>query len=259
MTPPPRRSGPTAASWIFIKSPFFIERWIYFSPPEKALQEQMCGNSLIFKWRENGLYRPCCISRNTSTQSPISSKWGWVTHSGNSSSLPSSGWQKWSHLRGAHLVTWHNNDCGCATFTESSSRHITTCSLLRRLLALTADIRLRCPRISRRCRRSCGNVSGRTCLWPHGGPYCRHITTCSEHYYWGICSVFGQNTRNMHLQNPLSTQDKIRHVKWKRARELCWMAATTWAYNRLLFSRCSCEYSHYWTLSALQICNESPS
>lgn len=98
------------------------------SPPlrpfEKALQEQMCGNSLKFKWRENGLYCPGCISRNTSTQSPINSKWGWVTHLGNSSSLPSSGWQKWSHLRLAHLVTWHNIDCGWATFTESRSRYI---------------------------------------------------------------------------------------------------------------------------------------
>lgn len=96
----------------------------FIFPPLKRLSRHRCvENSLIFKCRENGLYRPCCISRNTSTQSPISSKWGWVTHSGNSSSLPSSGWQKWSHLRGAHLVTWHNNDCGWATFTESSSRH----------------------------------------------------------------------------------------------------------------------------------------
>lgn len=52
---------------------------------------------------------------------------------------------------------------------------------------------------------------------------------------------------------------KLATWKWKGAHEHRWMAATTWAYNRPLFSRCRCEYSHRWTLSALQICRNLPS
>lgn len=171
-----------------------------FPPSEKALQEQMCGNSLKFKWRENGLYRLCCISRNTSTQSPISSKWGWVTHSGNRSSLPSSGWQKWSHLRGAHLVMWHNNDCGWATFTESSSRHIPL--LLVHYWGGFRRWRVIYGLAATESAVGVGGLlkcKGETCQDPRplGGPYCRHITPCSQHSYWGICSLLGQNTRNV--------------------------------------------------------------
>lgn len=47
----------------------------------------------------------------------------------------------------------------------------------------------------------------------------------------------------MHLAKPFQTKLALR--KRENARE----QGCTWADNRLLFSRCRCEYSHQWTLS----------
>ena len=60
----------------------------------------------------------------------------------------------------------------------------------------------------------------------------------------------------MHFAGLLSIPDNISIMKWERACEWGWWRATREG-NRLLFSRCRCEYSHHWTLSIFHLCTRT--
>lgn len=129
----------------------------------------------------------------------------------------------------AHLVAWHNNDSGWATFRDSSSRYIPLLLVhycggfwqWRLIYGLAATESALGVSVLLKCKDDLPRPE------PHQSVYCRHITPCSEHPYWRICSLFRQNTRhdpseetrNMHFASLLSIPDKISSMKWKRAWE----------------------------------------
>lgn len=129
----------------------------------------------------------------------------------------------------AHLVMWHNNDSGWATFRDSSSRYIPLllvhyCGGFWRWQMIYGPAATESAvgvSVLLKCKEYLPRPEALKSL------YCRHITPWSQRSYWGICSLFRQNTRqdqvwetrNMHFASPLSIPDKISCVKWKRACE----------------------------------------
>lgn len=177
---------------------FYPGHVFFFCSPNESYflpEEQMCGNSLSFDLQGNRIHQSYRF-HDTSIQSPIRTKWGWVIHSENSYTLQSSGWKKWSHLR--KLI------CLCGTIMtldelplETQVQDIYHYHLLITVEAPRADTWYMAPLPPNlpvgvspllKCKEYLPRPEALST------PYCRPAPW-SQHSYWRICSLLRQKAR----------------------------------------------------------------